>query len=928
MTNLDRRTLLRLTGGALVGGVGTGAFAGSATAAELAADMPVVSTVDLNVREGPGTDYNVKATADQWTGGEIVDGPTESDGYTWWKVSWNEDSDNGRVTGWSIEDDSGDDYITGPTDFSYPCWGTIKKASSSDHTALDIEKASGQKIGAARDGTVSVVNTADDNSCGKYVKLSHDGDWETLYCRLSSVSVSEGESVTRDQKIGEMGSTGDGSGTFVHFEIRYQGGRQSIPGSQGNGLVEGAGIPKSYYDDGGGGGGGGSLNKRVVGYYPEWAGSDYQPADVPYDKLSHLIYAFLEPQSDGTVVLGDSSEDDLLTDLGSYNDDSTTFLLSISGGWYPQEYSDAASTSDTRQRFARTAVDHVIEYGFDGLDLDWEFPDGTTDPDDPDNFVKLLAACRQELDDRVGTDAPLTIAASANTNTASDAYKDAVFDYVDFVSVMTYDYHGDWSNDTNFNAPLQSPPEDPDGQQDFNVSESMQYWSDRAIADAKLNMGFPFYGRSFTGVASTNDGLFQDFDDGSAVTYEEITNNLEPDSSYEKFWHHDARQAWLYSGADARFVAYDDKAAVSNKLRFLKRHDFGGAMAWELSQDPDAVLLDEIHAELSETEPQPDKPSMEWVSADDSNYASADRENDYDIRWYINHVAEGSYEGTIDYFQDPDANVSTHYVIENDDPASATQMVDESDVCWHAGNSDYNDHSLGIEHEGYTDETYWTDATYEKSARIARWACLEYDIPLRVRRYDVAPCNASNGDGGIIGHNQVPDASDCEALDNRSDPGTTFNWGLWEGYLRRNRLEHREHLVANADVTVRDDPAGTAIDTAPQGTTGTVTDGPIDRDGTRWYEIEYDGGVSSGWSAGDDLLYARFDVGHVAESEGVNVRDGPGTSYDAIDSAASGTEGTVVDGPVFDEGWTWWKIDWNDGTATGWSADYYLNRDH
>lgn len=113
----------------------------------------------------------------------------------------------------------------------------------------------------------------------------------------------------------------------------------------------------------------GSYGNRVVGYYPAWAG-EYTPEDVPYDKLTHLNYAFLEPQSDGTVVVGDASEKALLRELSAYDDTDTVFILSISGGWYPQEYSDAAATAENRKRFAKTAVDIMEEYSFDGLDLD------------------------------------------------------------------------------------------------------------------------------------------------------------------------------------------------------------------------------------------------------------------------------------------------------------------------------------------------------------------------------------------------------------------------------------------------------------------------------------------------------------------------------------------------------------------------------
>lgn len=320
------------------------------------------------------------------------------------------------------------------------------------------------------------------------------------------------------------------------------------------------------------------------------------------------------------------------------------------------------------------------------------------------------------------------------------------------------------------------------------------------------------------------------------------------------------------------------------------------------------------------------KPSMTWDQADSSNFTYADRENDYDIRWYIVHVAQGSYEGTVSWFNDSRANASTHYVIENDDPASTTRMVDESDIAWHAGGQNYNEHSLGVEHEGTVGETMWTDATYEKSGRIAQWAAETYGFPKRVRRYDVAPCDARNGAGGVIGHHQVPEA-DCGPNDH-TDPGSTWNWAKFEGYLRRHHLATWDSAVTSTALSVRDGPGTsyTKVDTAPEGTSGVVTDGPLDRDGYRWYKIAYDDGVTDGWSAGEWLPYSRFDHWTDATTRvDLSVRDGPGTSATQIDTAPAGTTGTVIDGPVDSDGYRWWKLDYDGGVSTGWSADYYLD---
>ncbi|WP_423747078.1 glycosyl hydrolase family 18 protein (plasmid) [Haladaptatus sp. SPP-AMP-3] len=338
----------------------------------------------------------------------------------------------------------------------------------------------------------------------------------------------------------------------------------------------------------------GDYGNRVVGYYPSYAG-EYTPADIPFDKLTHMNFAFLDVRSDGTVSVADSADEALLGELATYDDTGTVFLLSISAGWYSGTFSDAASTAARRRRFATTAVDVMERYGFDGLDLDWEFPDGSVRSEDPHNFTLLLKACRDELDARFGSWTHLTMAGSPNPNIVDDAYEvGTISEYLDHVNVMTYDYHGSWSSETNFNAPFEAPT----ASSDFDTKHHMQYWADKSIAKDKLVMGMPFYGRSYSGVASTNDGLFNSFDSSTSVTYSEVVENLKPQSDYEYHWHSDAKVPWLYSAAENMFVSYDDVSSISNKASFVKTNGYGGGMCWELSQDSSNTLITEMHDTL------------------------------------------------------------------------------------------------------------------------------------------------------------------------------------------------------------------------------------------------------------------------------------------------------------------------------------------
>ncbi|GAA3544728.1 hypothetical protein GCM10022419_026160 [Nonomuraea rosea] len=158
----------------------------------------------------------------------------------------------------------------------------------------------------------------------------------------------------------------------------------------------------------------------------------------------------------------------------------------------------------------------------------------------------------------------------------------------------------------------------------------------------------------------------------------------------------------------------------------------------------------------------PDYPPAAWVAASTSNYRVSSRETSYNIDRVVIHVTQGSYAGTISWFQNPSAQVSAHYVVKSSSGA-ITQMVRDKDVAWHAGNSTYNNRSIGIEHEGFVADASWfTDAMYRASAALTRALCDKYGIP-KTRT-------------GIIGHNEVPGAT-------HTDPGSHWNWTTYMNYV-------------------------------------------------------------------------------------------------------------------------------------------------
>lgn len=154
-----------------------------------------------------------------------------------------------------------------------------------------------------------------------------------------------------------------------------------------------------------------------------------------------------------------------------------------------------------------------------------------------------------------------------------------------------------------------------------------------------------------------------------------------------------------------------------------------------------------------------DAPVVRWAPAHSSNFTEANREADgNNIDTVVIHTTQGSYSGAISWFQNPNANVSAHYVIRSSD-GEITQSVSTKNIAWHAGNWSYNVRSIGIEHEGYVDQPGWyTDAMYQASAHLTRYLCDTFAIP-RDRNH-------------IIGHSEVPGAT-------HTDPGPLWDWNRY-----------------------------------------------------------------------------------------------------------------------------------------------------
>jgi chitinase len=244
----------------------------------------------------------------------------------------------------------------------------------------------------------------------------------------------------------------------------------------------------------------------------------------------------------------------------------------------------------------------MIQYGFDGIDVDWEYPGGgglsnNYRPEDKENFTALLQLFRDELDARGSY--LLTIAGGGGADKMANTELAKVGAILDWVNVMTYDFHGGWDNTTGHNAPLYPNSTSPySNESTANVDAAIQAWLAAGVDPDKIVMGAALYGRGWGNVGATDNGLFQS---GSAATvgtfengvfdYGDLVDNYLGQGDWVRSWDAESLVPWLYSPSQETMISYDDEESLKIKLDYVVEHDLGGMMFWELSNDDDSDTL-------------------------------------------------------------------------------------------------------------------------------------------------------------------------------------------------------------------------------------------------------------------------------------------------------------------------------------------------
>ena len=311
--------------------------------------------------------------------------------------------------------------------------------------------------------------------------------------------------------------------------------------------------------------------QRVVGYYPYWVQDAFPPQDLDLETFTHINHSFAWPDEEGGIESPAGFFDASIAD--HIHNNNRKFILALGGWGHTEGFVSSTSTYELRSTFISSIIDKIIAYGYDGVDIDWEYPQTTQQKNNLTYFIEELDSVLYDFDPEL----LITMAVPISNWSGQWLDMSALRPHVDFFNAMTYDIHGSWSSNAGHNSPLyQSPPGDPDGSVETGINYLV---NTRGLPENKINMGIPFWGKKYN--ASTINGSFS----GSAVDmqYSEILPLINNGWTYE--WDNVAKCPYLVKEDQSKIITYDDPISIQHKCEFAQSRNLGGVMVWALGYD-------------------------------------------------------------------------------------------------------------------------------------------------------------------------------------------------------------------------------------------------------------------------------------------------------------------------------------------------------
>lgn len=346
---------------------------------------------------------------------------------------------------------------------------------------------------------------------------------------------------------------------------------------------------------------------RVFCYFTNWSYKrpgmgKFTPEDIDATLCTHIVFAFATIKDNRLAESEENDAGDAYTE-GTYDrimklkekNPLLKVLLAV-GGWAfgSKPFRDLTENVFRMNGFVYDSIEFLRKYEFDGMDIDWEYPRGA---DDRAAFVSLIKELRLAFEgEHKSARKPkllLTAAVPASFEAIAAGYDvPELAKYLDYINVMTYDFHGQWEETVGHNSPLFPLNSASSFQKKLTVDFAAKEWARQGAPMEKLIIGMPVYGRTFTLADPAK------FDIGAEVlkggeagrytgeegflSYYEICDFLHEENT-TLVWDNEQQVPFAYRGD--QWVGFDDERSLKTKIAWLKTEGFGGIMVWSVDLD-------------------------------------------------------------------------------------------------------------------------------------------------------------------------------------------------------------------------------------------------------------------------------------------------------------------------------------------------------
>lgn len=306
------------------------------------------------------------------------------------------------------------------------------------------------------------------------------------------------------------------------------------------------------------------------------------PEGIDYSMYTHLCHAFVVAEKDGTLLPSENVPSRKLTDEAHKKD--VKVLLSLGGWGWDENFAEMTMDPPAEDRYVKAVMAIVDEYDYDGIDLDWEYPDT---PIEIVGFERLTRRFRKLLDElgkKKGRHMLVTMAAAAHPKTLEWLSRDFLLETMDWINVMTYDYTGSWASFAGHHSPLYASSKLPKDSV-LSTELTMKYLlEDRGIPASRLTVGIPLYGKAFAVSEPYASTAGAPKPKTATSNYRDLLA-LQEQHGWIRKWDDETKNPWLVAPDGSEIIGYDDSQSVAIKTEWAMRQGLRGVFFWQIDAD-------------------------------------------------------------------------------------------------------------------------------------------------------------------------------------------------------------------------------------------------------------------------------------------------------------------------------------------------------